>query len=227
MTTTSRGPSRRTLVKGAAWSVPVVAVAGAAPAMAASQPIVVQPLPGSACKYGGNSCEHGFQAYRFTFCFSNGSDEAITVSLDNMRFADGRSKAPLPATVTVPANTANYCIYVIADNMGNSSNGQGFLDYSYTYDGENLNGSVQTGANDLPPCENCAPPGPVTAGGPMTPEQDTEEASESSDSAVTPMESSQTPAPVESGEASTDGGDAETSAVPAPDTDAATAEPTE
>ncbi len=29
-------PSRRTLVKGAAWSVPVVAVAGAAPAMAAS-----------------------------------------------------------------------------------------------------------------------------------------------------------------------------------------------
>lgn len=34
------GPSRRTLVKGAAWSVPVVAVAGAAPAMAASPDII-------------------------------------------------------------------------------------------------------------------------------------------------------------------------------------------
>lgn len=32
----SRAPSRRTLVKGAAWSVPVVAIAGAAPAVAAS-----------------------------------------------------------------------------------------------------------------------------------------------------------------------------------------------
>lgn len=40
MTTTSSGPSRRTLVKGAAWSVPVVAVAGAAPAMAASPEII-------------------------------------------------------------------------------------------------------------------------------------------------------------------------------------------
>lgn len=36
MTTTSNGPSRRTLVKGAAWSVPVVAVGAAAPAMASS-----------------------------------------------------------------------------------------------------------------------------------------------------------------------------------------------
>lgn len=34
--TTSNDPSRRTLVKGAAWSVPVVAVGAAAPAMAAS-----------------------------------------------------------------------------------------------------------------------------------------------------------------------------------------------
>ena len=33
-------PSRRTLVKGAAWSVPVVAVAGAAPAVAASPAII-------------------------------------------------------------------------------------------------------------------------------------------------------------------------------------------
>ena len=41
MTSNTSGftPSRRTLVKGAAWSVPVVAVAGAAPAFASSPPI--------------------------------------------------------------------------------------------------------------------------------------------------------------------------------------------
>lgn len=36
MSTNTSGLSRRTIVKGAAWSVPVVAVAGAAPAFAAS-----------------------------------------------------------------------------------------------------------------------------------------------------------------------------------------------
>lgn len=48
MSTTSPGPSRRSLVKGAAWSVPVVAVVGAAPAMAAS-PEPVQ-FTGQGCK---------------------------------------------------------------------------------------------------------------------------------------------------------------------------------
>lgn len=36
--TTSVNPTRRTLVRGVAWSVPAIAVAGAAPAMAASIP---------------------------------------------------------------------------------------------------------------------------------------------------------------------------------------------
>lgn len=57
--------------------------------------------------------------------------------------------------------------------MGNSANGQGFLDYQYTYEGVLITGSIQTGANDLPPCENCAPPGPITTGTPIEPTGET------------------------------------------------------
>lgn len=48
-------PTRRAVAKGAAWSIPAVAVAGAAPAMAASpcsQIIAGQPLPASAFTAG-------------------------------------------------------------------------------------------------------------------------------------------------------------------------------
>ena len=73
------GPSttRRTLVKGAAWSVPVVAVAGAAPAMAASGggPNVTI---GGACKLPGNSCGNVFvKGYIFDLTITNNTGKAI------------------------------------------------------------------------------------------------------------------------------------------------------
>lgn len=51
----SKRPSRRSVVKGAAWAVPVVAVAAGAPAMAASQGLLS--FTGLACKLPGNSGE--------------------------------------------------------------------------------------------------------------------------------------------------------------------------
>lgn len=55
-------PSRRSVVKGAAWAVPAVVVAGAAPTVAAS----AGPLSftGGACKLPGNSTDT-FQGYVF------------------------------------------------------------------------------------------------------------------------------------------------------------------
>jgi len=47
--------SRRTLAKGAAWAVPVIAVAAAAPAQAASGDEPTLAFVG-ACKFPGNSC---------------------------------------------------------------------------------------------------------------------------------------------------------------------------
>jgi hypothetical protein len=60
--TIKSGISRRTVVKGAAWSVPAIAVAGAAPAMAVSGGLVS--FTGQACKLPGNSTNN-LKSYRF------------------------------------------------------------------------------------------------------------------------------------------------------------------
>lgn len=51
--------NRRNIVRGAAWSIPVIAVAATAPAFAASQPITC--VPTADCKFpgdGGNSKDY-------------------------------------------------------------------------------------------------------------------------------------------------------------------------
>lgn len=71
------GVSRRALAHGAAWSVPVVAMASAAPATASS--------PGSpptfgfidACKSPGNSCPAFPKGYDFRFTVCNPNAEVI------------------------------------------------------------------------------------------------------------------------------------------------------
>lgn len=162
MTGSAHRPTRRTLVKGAAWSVPIVAVAGAAPALAAS-PVVTPPTsrPGDACKHPGNSCGARLRdAYHYVFCMTNNSDQDITVNFTIMSFADGRRAIPSPRAVVVPADGVEHCYTTHVINMGNSSNGQATLAWNYTYqDAEGnpvyIEGTSQTGVNDLPPCDSC------------------------------------------------------------------------
>lgn len=80
MTSNTSGftPSRRTLVKGAAWSVPVVAMAGGAPAMAASPPIPPNGLNGwvtlsRRCQFGADFFIDG----RGTFTGGGANDRGI------------------------------------------------------------------------------------------------------------------------------------------------------
>ena len=56
MTNTLARPTRRTLVRGAAWSVPVVSIAAAAPAFAASGTSSL--TGGAAVKWGNGSTKH-------------------------------------------------------------------------------------------------------------------------------------------------------------------------
>src|SRR5262245_32612177 len=76
----STSPSRRTVVKGAAWAVPAVVVAGAAPAMAASPGFLT--FTGRACKLPGNSTST-FKGFVFELVAKNVTgpqpDDAITV----------------------------------------------------------------------------------------------------------------------------------------------------
>jgi len=75
---TTSGISRRTLAKGAAWSIPVVAIASAAPAYAHSgNPPTITVLGG--CKQPGESCSSfGFsKGYTFTVKLYNSTDQTI------------------------------------------------------------------------------------------------------------------------------------------------------
>ena len=64
----SAPPSRRSVVKGAAWAVPAVVVAGAAPTVAASAGFLT--FSGNACKLPGNS-QSVFKGYVFELFANN------------------------------------------------------------------------------------------------------------------------------------------------------------
>ncbi|GAB3067121.1 hypothetical protein GCM10027053_33300 [Intrasporangium mesophilum] len=64
----STSPSRRSVVKGAAWAVPAVVVAGAAPTVAASEGLLS--FTGRACKLPGNSSST-FKGFVFEMVANN------------------------------------------------------------------------------------------------------------------------------------------------------------
>ncbi|MHC2185687.1 hypothetical protein ACVLV4_001329 [Rathayibacter agropyri] len=83
------GVHRRTLVKGAAWTIPVVAVAVGTPAAAASNQPTLAFTQGS---YTGNACETitGVQMKRTTDGSTADAGKVVTVTLkDGFTFADG------------------------------------------------------------------------------------------------------------------------------------------
>lgn len=127
-----------------AWSVPVVAVATAAPALAASGP-----HPGGkvnlACKQPGSSCynQYGFvKGYTFTVTLTNDSSKPIYVytgangalppdfnvtstvdfEFETARlFQNGVIGAPLPTSVMIPAG-GSVTIIINAGTNDNSAN---------------------------------------------------------------------------------------------------------
>jgi hypothetical protein len=144
----SPGIKRRTIAKGAAWTVPVVSLAAAAPAYAASEPVTVVPC-GVACKHPGNA---NSKTYHFTFCFSTNSElVGGVVHLDGMT-VNGVRRSVSPTTVSVSPGAGD-CYYVDASGFGNSANGMGTLSYHYTVVGdERVDATVMTNANSLPTC---------------------------------------------------------------------------
>lgn len=135
-------PSRRTLVKGAAWSVPVVAVAGTAPAWAASPgPVDPSYQPGTFCKHtsGGR-----FTDYHAVFCFDNTSDQDITVTFTRFTVGGRYVETIVPRSVTIPAGES-LCTYVdgVGFPTGEESNAR--LDFTYEYNGDTIAGSIMTG----------------------------------------------------------------------------------
>lgn len=154
-------PTRRTLVKGAAWSVPVVAVAGTTPAYAASPPVVVEPdYSSGACKHPGNP-----KWYHFNFCFTNNSDEDVTVLLDSMTVNGVVAPQVLPASVVLgPGESC--CRSVDGGTMADSANGHAVLSFSWESASGTGSSSAALSVDDLPPCGTGADPGGNPSGNP-------------------------------------------------------------
>ncbi len=141
--------------------MPVVAVASAAPAMAASGPIHPSFTPGTFCKHPGNP-----KWYHAVFCFRNTSDEDIKVTVLDLdvngivRDAKFSVNNALTDDYTVQGNTTA-CLYVDAGLYDNSANGAATLTFSYVYGGLTIPGSVSGGTivdKSLPPCGSGADP---------------------------------------------------------------------
>jgi hypothetical protein len=115
--------SRRTIVRGTAWSVPVVAIAAHAPAFAASAPPITLSYV-EAIKCSGNSDPDDPKTYVFVFTADSapaqGSVSATTVTINNKVFVVEK--------VVISGTT----IYVQSVPSKNSATGTGTLTISYT-----------------------------------------------------------------------------------------------
>lgn len=80
--------SRRTVVKGAAWSVPAIMIASQAPAMAASPPVYIDFDNSTACKLPGGSFDFSpycyIKGYVLWADFVNDTGVPVYVSVDSM-----------------------------------------------------------------------------------------------------------------------------------------------
>ncbi len=74
--------SRRTVARGAAWAVPVVAVGAAAPAMAASKEFLT--FTGNACKLPGNS-DSVYKGYVFELVANNPYPDNVALVVTSVK----------------------------------------------------------------------------------------------------------------------------------------------
>ena len=126
------GSNRRTVVKGAAWAVPAVAVAAAAPALAASPKCLTAQFLGDSCKQPGSGNNFG---YRLEICFTNNCATSVTLDVTQVAANTGNpvvlavSQDPITiapgATVCLP-NDVLYC----------SNSSANFINVSYTVQGQ-------------------------------------------------------------------------------------------
>jgi hypothetical protein len=161
-----RGMSRRTVLAGAAWSVPVIAVATAAPAMAASPPVIVD-FDGLACKHPGASGTPGdpggaeFKTYHFDLTVENTTLTDVTVDITSFTVngVTAGTIVSFPAEpISVPAGTT-ISFYVHVGPYPDSANANATICYTYTPTGGETSEVFCTSSGPLntPPCPGNVP----------------------------------------------------------------------
>ncbi len=152
MTTENQGLSRRTLAKGAAWAVPVVGIAAAVPAMAASKEVNT-----CGCKDPGNPFK-----YRMQYCFVNNNPTGIIeVQLTGFTVNGGTlinfasTQGGITSPVQIDAEGDDEFCTIISGNSTSSANGMGCALFKWRPLGTTTwtDASICTPVNDLPPCQ--------------------------------------------------------------------------
>ena len=130
--TTKSGISRRTLAKGAAWAAPAVAVAAAAPNVAASP---VTPPPCITAAFTGKPCRiSNKKIYRFGFCITNACTDGasltftVTKLINQSGFLLSTTNNPFPMTVTL-APGQQFCVSERDWSTRSQGNGVGIWGY--------------------------------------------------------------------------------------------------
>ena len=132
----ARELSRRTVAAGAAWTVPVIAVGAAAPAMAASQNIIVIELdPLASCKFPGQSTEFN-HAYDLVFTIT--AAEAGILCITDV-FAPNNTPDEVEIFRVTPGGGPDNCRPILAGETTlsviitaqNSANGTALFTYSF------------------------------------------------------------------------------------------------
>lgn len=137
---TRPGVNRRTVMKGAAWSVPVIMVASAAPATASSPPVTFE-LTGNGCKTPGNAIGNFPKGYAFGATFTNTSAAPVIVDIGALDVSGDPQTIVLAVdpsdcsvvdwnAITIPANSSRDIAIITA--QGDNSN-NGVLNLSYCW----------------------------------------------------------------------------------------------
>lgn len=168
MATETTRPARRTIVKGAAWAVPAVAVASAAPAHAASP----NPCIGDLC-FGCASvhkcCSGGPKAmYWACVTFTNEGDTPVDLTFSFLLNTSANGVVPISGGGTVPAGQTVSFKPQTPREYGNCSTGTYASFEIHFSDGTNQGsaivpgGDLDGGGNTCPgntTCGPCAPSG--------------------------------------------------------------------
>lgn len=148
--------SRRTLVQGAAWTAPAIAVTTTTPALAASPtpetPIVIDGEAEGSCKFPGRS--RGQKAYRIAVHFSNESEVTGTVTIVDIVGPDGKeltwANDQNRDSYTIQPGGGDVVFFLLSDNSANIS-----VEVTYTVavDGKVYTLTETVAIPAFPPCE--------------------------------------------------------------------------
>src|SRR5688572_29327601 len=141
-------PTRRTVAKGMAWSVPVVIGVSAAPAYGTVSPgpVYIDSI-GESCKFPGQSVPGKEYGYKMLIAWVNNTDEVQTVVINSFDLSGKPTTDVTPKEFDIAPGTS-YVEFIVYSS--NSAQRSGYI--SYTAAGMTTNQRVDF--PQFPPCKD-------------------------------------------------------------------------